>query len=104
MPESVKAKIINSAALMAAGGHTKSWMHASTPSMSAPPKQDKVQRLTTTATSNSHHGSAGAGHSIRVNKSRQPKRISLRDALFTMGQTPTLTGSELMFKWWANIK
>ncbi|KAI8907885.1 transcription initiation factor TFIID component TAF4 family-domain-containing protein, partial [Gorgonomyces haynaldii] len=104
LPESVKNKLTNTAAMMAAGGPVKSWMTSGTSLMtpSAPPKKKPVTRLVPQTI-------AGPGvtpiNPLRANKQNKGgKRITLKDALFTMDQTIALQQSGILYKWWAQIK
>jgi Transcription initiation factor TFIID component TAF4 family len=98
LPESAKNKLINSAALRAVGGPVKSWMLPAS-SSSAAPQQKKPTRLAT----ESGHQSLPAG-GIRSSRNKVQKRVTLKDALFAMENTKTLKRSDLLYKWYANIK
>lgn len=100
LPESVKNKLTNSAAMMAAGGTMKSWMVPGgvTSMASAPPK-----KLATRVNPKSSGQFAPAA--IRANRAvKTNKRIALKDALFVLEGNPMLNNSDTLYKWWANIK
>ena len=96
LPEAVRNKMTNNAALVAAGGSVKSWMlPGATISAAAPrsyhPKEAKnisASRVT-----------VRTGSRLRIQK-----RITIKDALFVMESRRELRNSELLYKWWANVK
>ena len=102
LPESVKNKLTNSAALMAAGGTMKAWMLPSTPALaSAPPKKKSVSKVVPRMVG----PTVTPSNPMRTSRtSRTAKRITLKDALFTMEQMRSLKGSSTYYKWWANVK
>lgn len=96
LPESAKAKIVNTAALRAAGGTVKSWMLPPSATPSAAPA--KPTRLTTT------DGITTGSTGMRAARVKGNKRIVLKDALFVMENTRSLRRSPVIYKWYANIK
>jgi hypothetical protein len=99
LPEAVKNKMTNNAALMAAGGTMKSWMlpgasiAAPTPSKIIP-KEIQISGDTPRPVSTVRTGS----------RLRVQKRITIKDALFTMEGYRHLKTTELFYKWWASVK
>lgn len=98
LPEAVKNKMTNSAALMAAGGTMKSWMlPGATISVPSPKIVSKVNTVVYNPISSSTTVRAGV-------RARTQKRITIKDALFVMESQRELKCSELFYNWWANIK
>ena len=95
LPEAVKNKMTNTAALMAAGGTVKSWMLPGA-TISGPTAKVTTQRDQQKAASKL---SARTGSRLRIQK-----RITIKDALFVMETQNELKNSELIYKWWANVK
>ncbi|KAJ3310771.1 hypothetical protein HDV04_004653 [Boothiomyces sp. JEL0838] len=99
LPEAVKNKMTNNAAKMAAGGTMKSWMlpGASIAAVSTPkvvPKEAKGKAPERKAASIVRAGS----------RLRTQKRITIKDALLAMELQRELKSSELLYKWWTNVK
>lgn len=96
LPEAVKNKMTNNAALMAAGGTVKSWMLPGA-TISAPTPRSVPGKESKKATSK--------GITVRTgSRLRIQKRITIKDALFVMESQHELRNSELLYKWWANVK
>lgn len=118
LPESVKQKLTNNAAMMAVGGNLKSWMlpgaslTTSTPvgSKSTGPASKSATGLTIPITSGSFlevPKSEGQRKAIVRGGHRGvkiQKRITIKDALLVLESQRHLSRSELFYKWLANIK
>jgi hypothetical protein len=98
LPEAVKNKMTNSAALMATGGTMKSWMlPGATISVPSP----KI----VTNDNFAHNDPTQPSSIVRAgSRLRTQKRITIKDALFVMEGKRELKSSELVYKWWANVK
>lgn len=107
LPEAVKHKLANNAALREIGGPTKSWMLPPSSMPGGSGSIGKPVRLTT-ATNSAVMGSSvvsDAGDNVyRAKRGTANQRISLKDALFAMENTRALKRSDLIYKWYANIK
>jgi hypothetical protein len=99
LPEAVKNRLTNNAALMAAGGTMKAWMLPGA-SIAAPtppkiiPKEVKMSGEMPRPAATIRTGS----------RLRVQKRITIKDALFTMENYRHLKTTELFYKWWASVK
>jgi hypothetical protein len=95
LPEAVKNRLSNNAALREIGGPVKSWMLP--PSNMPSSSGIKPSKLTST---NSISNSSGMG----FKRTTANKRIILKDALFAMENTRVLKNSRLIYKWYASVK
>jgi hypothetical protein len=106
LPEAVKNKLANTAAMMAVGGTMKSWMlpgaslSATTPKSGSGP-QSMTQKVIPTATGPGVLSSTTVPAGYRQ---RGQKRVTIKDALFVAESFKHLRSSELLYKWWANVK
>jgi hypothetical protein len=98
LPEAVKNKLANQAVQMAIGGTQKSWMNAGGSSFGSRPGSLPAQKQTPVALG------PGVLSNIPAGARAGPKRISIKDALMVVENRKELRTSELLYKWYANIK
>ncbi|KAI8900292.1 hypothetical protein BC833DRAFT_582569 [Globomyces pollinis-pini] len=102
LPEAVKNKLTNSAALMAAGGTIKSWM--------LPGASISLSNKVTSKDTPSKTGGRN-GDQLKISSTVRPgsrlkaqKRVTIKDALYAMESQRELKTSDILYKWWANVK
>jgi hypothetical protein len=98
LPEAVKNKLANQAVQMAIGGTQKSWMNAGGTSFGSRPGSLPAQKQTPVALG------PGVLSNIPAGSRAGPKRITIKDALMVVENRKELRTSELLYKWYANIK
>lgn len=104
LPEAVKTKMANSAALMAAGGTVKSWMLPTSHQIAMPPKKNAT-KVISSRDANLRGEKGGIGLNGSADKgSRAARRVMLRDALFVIGDHRNFSDGELLYRWNSNIK
>ena len=120
LPEAVKNKLTNYAAMMAVGGTMKSWMlpgaslstsQNASPQQPIPSSRTESKNNTNAASSFTTEGGRADGPlgvaKVRAGYrgSRQiQKRITIKDALLVLESQKHLKTSELFYRWLANIK
>jgi hypothetical protein len=106
VPEAIKHKLTNQAAMFAVGGTVKSWMLPGA-SISAPaPVQPVLNKTSTSAAINAHSKPAVDKKSTlgRAAQYNMQKRVTIKDALLVMESQRHLKTSDILYKWLANIK
>ncbi|KAJ3353596.1 hypothetical protein HDU91_005876, partial [Kappamyces sp. JEL0680] len=111
LPEAVKQKNANSAAMMAVGSTQKAWMLPGASALTLPAaKRSESRSNSAGAAANTFSPSTGSElGSVTVRAGNRPnritqKRITIKDALGVMETFRHLKSSELLYKWWANVK
>jgi hypothetical protein len=100
LPEAMKQKITNDAALAAVGGTVKSWMRQG--ATIAAPK--KVLPISKPRSNNLPNNNSAMLRRERAGARKFQKRITIKDALFVMENRSELKRTDLLYKWWANVK
>lgn len=93
LPEAVKDKLANTAAMLAVGGSVKSWMVAGAGNTYTPVVKPKSEMVEETSVQERRRG-----------REKVQKRVTISDALTAMEGRRELRGGDVLYRYWANIK